>query len=229
MCDPLSIASAVATVAGTAMQMQAQNKARKGVNAAIAANGEANDKLRANSRAGVEATAQGFNRETFDANQANETQAVQQKLTDALAGGKLPGEYYGGEQSANTRQYTEQKVSKADAYSQQIADALARMRGFTQAQGTNNRNISRTGEVVAINQNKEQGNNAVLPLQIEAAKSKAHSPLGDILTMAGSAGSAAGLSGAPVLNNAGQNGLPWQTFGNVNPQGGRYMGSFNLI
>lgn len=187
MCDPMTIASVAISAVGTGMQMQAQKKAQKAINNAVNANGIANDKLREQSRQGVVDTTQKFSRESFDRNQADETGKVQAKLTDALSAGKLPGEYYGGAQSENTRGYTEQKTTETNDFSKQMADALARLRGFGQGQAVNTQRVQRAGEVVGMNQNKEAGNNAVLPLQIEAAKQKGSSPLGDLFTGIGSA------------------------------------------
>lgn len=195
MCDPVSIASAVATVAGTAMQQRAQSRAQKGIESAIRNNGEANDRLRAESRTKVMDQTEQFNRDKFDRNQADETAKAKASFDRQISQGVLPGEYYGGAQSENTRRYSELKNNEAQSFSQQMSDALANLRGFDQAQGVNTRGIQRTSEVAGMNQNKEAGNNAILPLQIEAAKQKGSSLLGDILVGAGSAGLTAGLSG----------------------------------
>ncbi len=181
-------------VVGTGMQYQAQRRAQKGIESAIRNNGEANDRLRAESRTGVMSQADKFSREQFDANQAEETQKVKAQFDKQLSQGVLPGEYYGGAQSENTKRYSEQKNTEARNFSQQMSDALANLRGFDQGQAVNTRGVQRAGEVVAMNQNKEAGNNAVLPLQIEAAKQKGSSMLGDIFVGLGSAGLTAGLA-----------------------------------
>jgi len=233
MCDPLTIGSALLTVGGTAMQQKAQRSAQKGIEGAIRANGEANDRLRNESRTGIMNSAQDFSREKFDQTQMDETAKVRQQLEAALSPGKLPGEYYGGQQSENTRKYTETKTKQTNDFSMQMADALAKLRGFGQGQQVNTRGVQRAGEVVGMNQNKESGNNAILPLQIEAAKRKGQTPLGDLFVGLGTAGTAAGLAGGGSSIFGSQGGLsrlmgtgstgavgPMQSFGNM---------GFNLV
>lgn len=213
MCDPLTIASAAATVGGTFMQMNAQAKAEKAINNAVRNNGEMNDRLREQSRMALKDSTQQFSRENFDRTQEEETGKVRDKLMAALTPGQLPGEYYGGRQSENTRQYAEKKSVETNDFSKQMADSLAKLRGFGQGQIVNTQGVQRAGEVVGMNQNKEAGNNAVLPIQIEAAKRKGYSPLGNLFTAAGSAGLSAGLAGGagaaatPKVTTMGP--LPW--------------------
>lgn len=196
MCDPLTIGSAALTAIGSFQQYQSQKKAQKGVESAIARNAEAQEALRRDSQAGVQNAAQDFNREKFDKTQQDETAIIQQKLTDSLSQGVLPGEYYGGKQSENTRKYAVEKSNESTDYSKEIADALARMRGFDAGLRTTNVGINRAGEKVLMNNGFMDGNNTVLPIQIEAAKQKASNPIADIMVGLGSAGMSAGLSGA---------------------------------
>lgn len=206
MCNPLTIGSAALSLGGTFMQMQAQRRAQQGINNAIRNNDNANDSLRQKSQAAISTSADKFSRDKFDQNQTVETGKVQKSLMDALTPGALPGEYYGGKQSENTRAYAEQKDAKANDFSKQMAEALANLRGFGQGQSVNTRGIQRAGEVVGMNQNKEAGNNAILPIEIDAAKRKGQSPLGDLFTGLGGAGLSAGLSaggGGGVFNSQG--------------------------
>lgn len=196
MCDPLTIGSLVLTAAGTGMQMQSQRRAQKGIEGAIRENDNKNDALRTQSQAAVLDNTNKFSRENFDKNQQDETAKVQTKLTDALSQGKLPGEYYGGPMSENTKRYTEQKTAQTNDFSNSMAEALAKLRGFGQGQAVNTQGIQRAGEVVGMNRSKEAGNNAVLPLAIDAAKRKGQNPLADLMVGFGTAGVGAGLSGA---------------------------------
>lgn len=196
MCNPLTIGSALLTVGGTAMQMQSQRKAQKAVNAAIQNNSAKNAALRNESQGRVLGSADQFSRDKFDANQADQTGKIKQQLTDALSPGVLPGEYYGGAQGENTKAYTVKKTKDTTDKSMQAADALANLRGFEGGQRVNTQGIQRAGEVVGMNQNKEAGNNAILPIQIEAAKRKGSNPIADLMVGAGGAGLSAGLSGA---------------------------------
>lgn len=214
------------------MQSKAQASAQRGINAAINANGEANDRLRHESQGKVLDSANTFSRENFDRTQQDETAKIKDKLTMALGGGTLPGEY-NGLQSENTRAYTEKKNTQTNDFSKQMADALANLRGFGQGQVVNTAGVQRAGEVVGMNQNKEAGNNAVLPLQIEAAKRKGQSPLGDIFTGLGTAGLTAGLAGAGSGSGIlGSQGSVSRLVGTGNPsfvgpmQG---FGGFNLV
>lgn len=194
MCDPLTIGSAALTAFGTYQQYQSQKKAQQRVENAIRTTGEANERLRQESQQRVLQSADRYNRDDFDQLQSDETQKLAQKFTDPISQGALPGEYYGGAQSENTQRYLEDKNSKANEYSQGIAEALANLRGFGQALGVNQRDTTRAGEVVGVNQNKEAGNNAVLPVQIEAARQSAANPIADLFVGVGSAGLSAGLS-----------------------------------
>ena len=194
MCDPLTIGSAALTAFGTYQQYQSQKKAQKRTEAAIRANGEANDRLRQQSQERVLGSADNFTREKFDELQNQETQKLSQKYTDPISQGVLPGEYYGGKQSENTNRRINDKNTSANEYSKGIAEALANLKGFGQALGVNQRDTQRAGELVGLNQNKEAGNNAVLPIQIEAARQSAANPLADIMVGLGSAGLTAGLS-----------------------------------
>jgi len=222
MCDPVSIGSAALTAFGTFQQYQSQKKAQDRVEQAISNNAEAQEKLRRESQAGVKDSAEQFNRETFDKTQADETAVIQKKLTDNLSQGDLPGEYYGGKQSDNTKKNIEVKSKGASDFSAQIADALARMRGFDAGLSKTNMSINRAGEKVLMNNGFMDGNNAVLPIQIEAAKQSGSNPLADIMVGVGSAGLSAGLSGGtgpmttqtasgPIKWNTGRNGLPYNS------------------
>lgn len=188
MCDALTISSAALTAFGTLQQHRSQKKAQERTENAIRATGEANDRLREQSQQRVLGATDNFSRENFDKIQAQETEKLSQKYKDPISQGVLPGEYYGGQQSENTQRYLEDKNAEANDFSSGIADALANLRGFGQALGVNQRDTQRAGETVGVNQNKEAGNNAVLPIQIEAARQSAQNPFADIMVGAGSAG-----------------------------------------
>lgn len=215
MCEPLTIASAALTAFGTYQQHQSQKKAQKKTEAAIRATGEANERLRDQSQTRVLDSADNFSREKFDENQAAETEKLSQKLTDPLTQGTLPGEYYGGRQSENTQRVLEDKNAEATDFSVGIADALANLRGFGQALGVNQRDTQRAGELVGLNQNKQTGNNAVLPIQLEGIKQGAQNPLADIMVGIGSAGVSAGLSSGLPPGATGTGGGGYITAGGI--------------
>lgn len=196
MCDPLTIGSAALTAFGTYQQYQSQKDAQKETERVLARNAESQEALRRDSQAGVMNSLQDFKREKFDQTQDDETAKIQQKLTDNLSQGVLPGEYYGGKQSDNTRQYAQIKTQQSTDFSKELAEALARMRGFDAGLRTSNVGINRAGEKVVMNNNFMDGNNAILPIQLEAAKQKASNPLADIMVGVGMAGVGAGLSGS---------------------------------
>lgn len=196
MCDPLSVASAAVTAYGTFRQYQSQQEAQSKINSAIENNDRKNMALELDTQNKALGATDKFDRENFDANQAGETQKLQGKFRDNLSQGNLPGEYYGGELSDNTKRYQEVQSKKASDTNNRMADALARLRGFEQGMRINNQAVSGAGEVAGMNRNFMIGNNNVLPYQIEAAKRGAQDPFADILVGAGSAGLTAGLSGA---------------------------------
>lgn len=223
MCNPLAIGSAALTAFGTYKQYQSQQKAQDRINQAISQNDERNEALRRQSQGQVLNQADQFTREKFDANQAAETEKLDRSYTDNLSQGDMPGEFYGGRMSENTRVLSDQKSSEATDFSKEIASALARMRGFESGMRVNNTGINRAAETAAMNSNFIGGNNAVLPLQIEAAKQSGSNPLADIMVGVGSAGVSAGLSGGSgpmttsladgdkIIWNTGRNGVPYNT------------------
>lgn len=195
MCEPLTIASAALTALGTYQQYQSQKDAQKETERVLARNAETQEGLRRDSQVGVTNAADAFKRDKFDQNQEDQTAQITQKLTDNLSQGVLPGEYYGGRQSENTRQYAETKSAESTDFSKELAAALGRMRGFDAGLRTTNVGINRASEGVMMNNNFMDGNNAILPIQLEAAKQKASNPLADIMVGIGGAGLSAGLSG----------------------------------
>jgi len=213
MCDPVSIGSAALTAFGTLQQYQSQKKAADRVEQAVANNAQEQERLRQNSQAGVQDSAQQFSRDKFDKTQSDETATIEKKLTDSLSQGDLPGEYYGGRESANTKQYAQTKSMESTDFSRQMAEALAKMRGFDAGMGKTNLGINRASEKVVMNNGFMDGNNAVLPLQIEAAKQSGQNPLADIMVGVGSAGLQAGLSGGsgPMTTGTGAGKITWNT------------------
>jgi len=201
MCDPLTIASAVATVGGSFMQMQSQKKAEKKTQQALSQNAEAQERLRQQSQNEVLAAGQEFNRDNLDKTQDEETAKIEKTFKDNLSQGVLPGEYYGGETSENTRNYQTKQNAGAMEASESMTEALAKLRGFGQGFGQAGQQVSKAGERVTMNNGFMDGNNAVLPIQLEAAKAEGQNPFADILVGAGSAGLTAGLT-------AGAGGLP---------------------
>lgn len=220
MCDPLTIAGAAATVGGTFMQMRSQQKAADKVRQVLSRNAESQENLRRDSQAGVQDAAGEFDRTKFDQTQSDETALLKQRFTDNLSQGDLPGEYYGGRESENTKKYTEKKTGEANIYSQQLADALARMRGFDQGLSKTNLGINRASEKVVMNNGFMDGNNAILPGQIEAAKQSGANPLADIMVGLGGASLNAGLAGKTIPGFGGGN--P-NAIANPNIKGTKYL------
>lgn len=196
MCDPLTIASAAATVIGTGMQMKAQSNARKETERVMSRNAEKQDALRKDSQTKLMDVAKNYDRENYDAEQAEATQVMADKFAAGTGEGVLPGGEYSVPQttSSNTTRYADKKKGENDAYLQEYQKGLAKLRGFTQNAAAQRRDVGRTGEQMQLNSEFMRGNEAILPMQIQAAQSKANSPLGDILTAAGGAGLTYGLS-----------------------------------
>lgn len=196
MCDPLSIGSAIATGLGTVMQMSAQNRAQNNIRNVIQQNADKQTQLQQQSSARAQDAAQNFTRAKFDQGQQEATAADAAKYKAAQSQGALPGEYYGDSVGDNVKAYQELKSKDASAYTDRYADALAKLTGFTGGIMKPNNAIRDAGEQVQLNSNYMAGNNAILPVQLEAAKQSGQSPFGDILTGLGSAGLSAGLTKA---------------------------------
>lgn len=220
MCDPLTIGSIAVTGLGTMMQMRSQEKAQRSMDNVLRENASEAERLQKDSQGRTLKAAEEFGRDKFDQNVADETAKTKKQFIDAQSGG-VPGEYYGDSVSDNTKRYQEKKSSEASDYTKRMAAALATMRGFEGGMRAGNTQSQRASEQVAMNNNFMAGNNAILPLRLEAAKAKGSNPLADIMVGIGSAGLSAGLSGGSgpmttslaggdkIIWNTGRNGVPY--------------------
>jgi hypothetical protein len=219
MCDPLTIGGAVVTGLGTVMQMRSQQQARNKMDSVIRANADEADRLQKDSSKRTLTAAEGFDRPKFDANVSEQTQKTKKDFMDAQSGGALPGEFYGESTSDNVKQYREQKGQESSNYTNRMAEALSRLRGFEGGMRVAGTQTNRAAEQVLLNNNFMQGNNAILPIQLEAAKAKGSNPLADIMVGLGSAGMSAGLSGKTI---PGFGGNP-NAIANPNIKGTKYL------
>ena len=167
MCDPLTIGSLALSGIGTVMQMNSQAAAQRKTQAAIASTDQKNDQLRRQSQAQLGTAEDKFKRPAFDANQDAATTTITKQLQDPQSQGVLPGEYYGSGVGDNTKQYAEQKSADSSKFTQNYAAALAKLRGFGQGQLANNTGIARAGEQVGVNASKIQGNDNLLPIELQ--------------------------------------------------------------
>lgn len=226
MCDPVSIGSAVVMGLGTVMQMKSQANAQKKMDSVLQRNAEEADRLQKDSSAKTLNAAQEFGREKFDANAQQETVKSKQEFMASQSAGVLPGEYYGESAGENVKRYQETKSKKASNYTDRMADALAAIRGFEGGMRAGQTKTRDAAEQVVLNNNSIAGNNAILPIQLEAAKASGSNPLADIMTGVGSAGLSAGLSSsAGGINNlfGGGKAIGGKAIANPNIAGTKYL------
>lgn len=193
MCTGMEIAAAASlasTLGGTYMQMQAQEKAQDRINNVISSNAEKNDQLQRDSQASMYEALGGYNKDKLEETQTQQTDDIRTRLVNSLSKGNLPGDYSTGPVSENTQKYIKDTSTKASKFSEDLAKALAEMKGFDSTLTTLGRGTTKAAEKAGMNKSFQAGNTAILPAQIEAAKASGHSPIGDALTMAGSIGQA---------------------------------------
>lgn len=195
MCDPITIASIAATAVGTGLQMKAQRDAQQDMKATLRRNEEKNRQLEDKNAAALVDARKNYDRGAFDEAAAAEAAALTQKFQDIQSDGAIPGEFgYGKRETPQiVKDFELKKRGDAKAFSNDYAQKLANMAGFGEAMFDNSIMNSRAGEVMDMNRSFMRGNNMVADQQIAAIQANAGSPLGDLLSAAGSVGMAYGL------------------------------------
>lgn len=204
MCDPFTIASIAATVAGTGLQMKSQSDARKEQQSILRRNAESNRQLQDKNSAALVDARDKYGREGFDEAMQSEMDMLTQKFQDVQSDGAIPGEFGFGKRATPqiVKDFETQRRGDAKAFSNNYAQKLAGMAGFGETMFDNSISNARAGEVMDMNRSFMRGNNSVAEQQIAAAQANAGSPLGDLLSMAGGVGLSYGLSAPAKAGNA---------------------------
>lgn len=213
MCDPLTIAGAVATAGSMVANNMAQSQVSKARNGAMEA-----ERIR---QKGFEQEASAINDHSrdqyndFEKQQSEKSSKLGQYFTSQNAA--IPASHDAQGAPVETMPTTSSNIvvqeqnkqnARAKAYSSQQGEALGALRGFGDLLGDKSRVQARDASQVGQIGGFERGSSAVLPYELEAANGKGAGlkMFGDILGGLGSIGVGAGLSkGGYNLFGIGQN------------------------
>lgn len=192
MCNPLALGIA-ATVGGAYLKNQQANKANRMSEAAVDEYGQKNLALETEGRDAVDNTRSMFEQQDFGAGQGAATNRLAALFNDATnSPTKTLPIAAGAPAIIGNAMNTE--LANAAARNKQQNDALANLQGFGDyLANTINPAMNRSAETGQMMGNMMAGNANVLNTQLRNAKNQAHSPLGDVLQMAGSVGTGYGL------------------------------------
>lgn len=192
MCNPLAIGIA-ATVGGAYLKNQAANRADRMSEAAVDEYGQKNLALETEGRDAVDNTRGMFDQQDFGAGQGAATNRLAALFNDATnSPTKTLPIASGAPAIIGNAMNTE--LANAAARNKQQNDALANLQGFGDyLANTINPQMNRSAETGQMMGNMMAGNANVLNTQLRNAKNQAHSPLGDVLQMAGSVSTGYGL------------------------------------
>jgi len=193
MCEPTLIISAMATAGGAYLKNQAANRADRMAGAAVDEYGTKNLALETEGRDAIDNTRQMFEQQDFGAGQGEATNRLAALFNDATNSPSKTLPIAAGAPAiiGNTMNA---ELANAAAFNKQQNNALADLSGFgTFLANTINPQMNRSAETGQMMGNMMGGNANVLNAQLRNAKNQAHSPLGDVLQMAGSVGTGYGL------------------------------------
>ena len=195
MCTGFEIAALAATGVGTALQMRAQQQAQDKQESILRRNAETNRQLEQKNAEALVDARDAYSRDAFDEALAQETLDLKQKYQDVQSTGQIPGEFgYGKRETPNIIMNREaQARGDAKAFSNDYAEKLAQMSGFSGAMFDRSIGNNRAAEKMDMNRSFMRGNNMVADQQIASVQANAGSPLGDLLAAGGQLGLSVGL------------------------------------
>lgn len=184
--SPSLIAGIAMQGLGTLMQMQAARRAENARSAAVNANIQRNRRLENEAAASIGASRDQFDRtESFDPGvESAATELAGQYNANTRAMPVNVGNQSGVPQIVADAQAAE--LADAEAFNQQQNDALANLNSFGNfLKQTINPALSQSAADTALVGNFMRGNSNVLQSELEAANSKAYSPMAQLLTGGG--------------------------------------------
>ncbi len=199
MCEPLSIAGAVLTVASIAANQAAASKVAKAREGAMSA-----ERLR---QQGYDKEADALNTTSQDRYQDFGGQEAQkaQSLGDYFKAEAAPAETAPTEAPASSSniivQEQKKQSGKAQAYTGQQAEALGSLRAFGDLLGGISRDQARDASQIGVIGGFKRGSSEVLPFELAAANNKGNGlkTFADIL---GGLGTVASFGGAAGMGSA---------------------------
>ena len=193
MCNPALAVGVAATLGGAYLKNQAANRADRISEAAVDEYGQKNLALETEGRDAVDNTRGMFEQQDFGAGQGEATNRLAGLFNDTtnMPTNTLP---IASGAPAIIGNAMNTQLADAAAFNKQQNDALANLQGFGDyLANTINPVMNRSAETGQMMGNMMAGNANVLNAQLRNAKNQAHSPLGDVLQMAGSVGTGYGL------------------------------------
>ena len=193
MCNPALAIGVAATLGGAYLKSNAADKADRIAGAAVDEYGQKNLALETEGRDAVDNTRSMFEQQDFGAGQGEATNRLAALFNDATnSPTKTLPIAAGAPAIIGNAMNTE--LANAAARNKQQNDALANLQGFGDyLANTINPQMNRSAETGQMMGNMMAGNANVLNTQLRNAKNQAHSPLGDVLQLAGSVGTGYGL------------------------------------
>jgi len=205
MCDPLTIAGAALTAGSVAANTVAQNKVNSARNDAMSA-----ERIR---QQGLDREADALNLQSqnryqnFAEKQDDRSQQLGDYFRDQKAGAAVPGG------DANTAAVVPQTASnivvnegakqgaKARAFTDNVGDALGRLRGFGDLFGETSRLQGRDARTIGQIGGFKRGSSDVLSYELDAANKVGDGmkTIGDVLGGLGNISTTAGLSGGSLF------------------------------
>ena len=198
MCDPVTLISAGAQVAGAAMQNSASQRAEDRKASLNAKNREANRLLEQEARLAIDNSLNSMSRDNFDAGRGAASDELRAAYDAATSGG------VDTRVKAGTPDIVQAAVNKAvdDANAFALAQnkALGELNSLSEYLVTTvNPNLNKSAVTGQLMGNFMQGNSGVLASELDAANRLAYSPLAQLLTLGGQAGVSYGLKAPTTI------------------------------
>lgn len=195
MCDPTTLISVGAQVAGAAIQQNAANRAQRGQAALLRQNRQQNRQLEDSQRAAIQTATKPIESTAGKQGIDDAASALANVLRSAISGntGKV------GAVNRSAPKIVQDAVAAANAQAvakaQAQANAVAKLDGLNQyLQTTVAPKIADASATGQLTGNFMRGNQSVLDTGLRYEGSKAYSPLAQILSGAGQVGLSYGLS-----------------------------------
>lgn len=198
MCDPMSIAGTVMSVASMAVNASNANSVQSARNSAMQAERDRQRQLDAERNALVDGGRQRYT--GFEEQQTGAAKTLGDMFRSNSAG--APAESMVGPGAGNVAVIQERgkQAARVSAYGAQQDQALGQLRAFGDVLGDIGVKQARDAGTIGQLNGFSRGSADVLPYELEAANAKRGSGLlGDVLNLGGRVGIAAGLGGKPSV------------------------------
>lgn len=208
MCDPITIATAVAlTAGGTALQADARSDARKKANSLRIENDEKNNRIIQNLQAQQQGAAKTFTPENITASQEEDADGIANIIKEGITDGFSASDFGIKSTPQIVQRSDAQESDESAKFTSGFADALANLRSFDETMLDRSFSLNRLRENSQLQSGFIGGNNDVLEAGLSNIDPS--SPLGDIAVSLGTQAltSGFGAPGSSPLAKGGATGL----------------------